>query len=138
MIMFVISVKDVIMLKKKIIKMKNVKLMNRFVKFVTFKSVNAITLAPFGIYVRKEKDLTNKILINHEQIHYKQQKEMLYILFYIIYLLEWFIRMLILKDSHDAYLNISFEREAYNNEHNPNYLKKRKPYSWFCYIFKNK
>lgn len=90
-----------------------------------------ITLCPFGIYV---KDINDKDTIVHELIHWKQQIEMLIIFFYLLYLIEWFIKMFFCED---AYRSISFEREAYSNSENPNYLKNRKCFSWIKYIFKN-
>jgi len=53
-------------------------------------------------------------------------KELLFIFFYIIYILEWLIRLFINKN---AYKNISFEKEAYSNENNLEYLKTRKCFS---------
>ena len=51
--------------------------------------------------------IPNKIDINHETIHTKL-----------------------------AYKNISFEREAYQNQDDLDYLSNRKHYSWFSYIKK--
>ena len=108
--------------------------MNRFVKFITGGgSVIGITLAPFGIYVKKEY-LSRKATINHESIHWKQQLEMLIIFFYLWYGIEWFIRIFI--NGKDAYYNISFEREAYSNEYDLNYIKSRKHFSWLKYMKK--
>ena len=77
---------------------------------------------------------TNKkaqYVINHESIHTKQIIECCFIFFYILYLIEWLYRFLFTKDrfSHNAYRNISFEKEAYANENNLNYLKNRKHYA---------
>ena len=46
--------------------------------------------------------------------------------FYILYGIEWLVKLFIYKDSHKAYRNTSFEREAYDNERNLNYLESRK------------
>ena len=56
--------------------------------------------------------------------------------FYIIYFVEWLIRCAINKFKLDnaAYRNISFEREAYGNQENSNYLKERKLFSWLKYL----
>jgi hypothetical protein len=35
-----------------------------------------------------------------------------------------------------AYRSISFEQEAYKNQHNLNYLDSRKSFAWMKYIFK--
>lgn len=93
-----------------------------------------IAINLFGIlFVRKDAEITQKV-IRHESIHSAQQRELLYIPFYILYVLEWFIKVFIYDN---AYRNISFEREAYNNENDYYYLNNRKWYSWIKYIFKN-
>lgn len=97
--------------------------------------VMGITLCPIGIFV-KEKYARSPSLINHESIHWQQQLELFIIPFYILYLLEWFvnvIRRYILKENIRPYRDISFEREAYINQSNPNYLTKRLKYSSFYY-----
>lgn len=73
----------------------------------------------------------NNIDINHEKIHIAQMKEMLYIFFYIWYVIEYLIRLIIYRDTWMAYKNISFEREAYYNQSDLSYLNDRKHYSWF-------
>ena len=85
----------------------------------------------FGLLFAKGK--CNKYLINHERIHTAQMKELLYIFFYMAYVIEWLFRMLQYRDSFKAYSNISFEREAYANGDNLNYLKSRKHYSFVKY-----
>lgn len=89
---------------------------------IPFKRFKAITIWPF-IFTR-EKELTN-IDINHEKIHGKQQLELLIIIFYIWYLVEWIIK---------GYKNISFEREAYLYECDLDYLKNRRLFSWINLI----
>lgn len=86
----------------------------------------------FGILFAKGP--CGAITINHERIHTAQMKELLFIPFYIFYILEWLIRLLQYRNSFTAYRNISFEREAYANESNPDYLSKRKPYSFLRFI----
>ena len=92
-----------------------------------------ITLFPF-IILKKEDLKQDQILINHEKIHLRQQKELLVLLFYIIYGLEWIIKFFIYKNSYITYKNLSFEREAYQNENNQEYLKKRKLWSFLNYL----
>ena len=97
---------------------------------ITFKGFKCINL--FGIlFCRKQLD---KIDINHEAIHTKQMQEMLYIPFYIWYIIEYLIKLFI----GNAYRNLSFEREAYNNQYNLNYLNNRKHYSWIKYVVERK
>lgn len=89
---------------------------------IPFKGFLAINL--FGIlFVRGTYRDVNVRLLNHERIHTAQMKELGYILFYVLYLLEWLYR---LTRKGDAYRNISFEREAYENQDNPQYLPSRK------------
>ena len=84
-------------------------------KLIPVKGFKAITLGPF-IFVRKECSF-NEIDLNHENIHGRQQLELLIIPFYLIYIVEWIFK---------GYRNISFEKEAYSNQNNLDYLKTRK------------
>ena len=113
-----------------------IKKMGGFVRVITFGWAAAITLAPFGIYVQEKYFLHKSIkeIINHEEIHWKQQMEMLIIFFYVWYLIEWIIRLFI--HGRQAYYNISFEREANDFENDLTYLEKRKHYTWIKKIFK--
>lgn len=92
---------------------------------IPFKGFLAINL--FGVlFVRGTyRDLSATVL-NHEKIHTAQMKELWYIPFYVIYLLEWVVRLFM---SGNAYRNISFEREAYDNERSMSYLTNRKRYA---------
>jgi hypothetical protein len=49
---------------------------------------------------------------------------------------EWLLRLIWYLDSHAAYRNISFEREAYAKEKYYAYISKRKNYAWINYIFR--
>lgn len=110
---------------------------NSIIPFEGFAAMNL-----FGIlFVRKEYadrcEGTEKydLMINHESIHTEQQKDLLYIFFYIWYVIEWFLKLFYYFDSDKAYHNISFEREAYANESDMNYISdKRKKFSFLKYI----
>lgn len=94
---------------------------------IPFKGFTAINL--FGVlFVRKEYEgkLSEKTM-NHESIHTAQMKELGYIGFYVIYLLEWIYRLIF--HTSTAYRGISFEREAYCNQDYKDYTEYRKPYS---------
>lgn len=88
----------------------------------------------FGLLLARDKLLIDKYVVNHERIHTQQQKELLFIPFYILYVLEWLFRLFQYKQQHNAYMNISFEREAYKYGHDLTYLSKRKPYSWIKFL----
>lgn len=76
----------------------------------------------------------NKIVMNHERIHLKQQLELLIIPFYLIYFINYCINRFKYKDHQKAYLNIIFEREAYKNERDLDYLKKRKVWAFLGFF----
>ncbi|MDE7180492.1 MAG: hypothetical protein K2N88_04785 [Muribaculaceae bacterium] len=73
-------------------------------------------------------------LLNHERIHTRQMIELGFVFFYLLYISEWLIRLLICRNYFEAYRNISFEREAYANESNKDYLHNRKTWTWKRYI----
>ena len=103
---------------------------NRFIPPRGFSYVNL-----FGVlFTRRDKKISD-VTFNHEQIHTEQMKEMLYVFFYLLYIVEWLIRLIILRDSHKAYRAISFEREAYANQYDLTYREGRKRYHWLSNIF---
>ena len=67
---------------------------------------------------------------NHEKIHAAQQKELLYLPFFIWYVVEWLVLLVKYRDKKKAYYNIRFEKEAYNHQDDLSYLKKRKHYHY--------
>ncbi len=109
-------------------------------------------------------DKVSKRTKNHESIHWKQQIEMFvlsgiislitiglllffkvytlwiialllfpFLFFYLWYFVEWIVRGFI---GTKAYRNVCFEREAYSNDDNLDYLKTRKHFSQFKYLKK--
>lgn len=99
-------------------------------KHFPFGGYKAINI--FGIIFTK-KELSEREL-NHELIHTKQMKEMLYLFFYLWYGIEYLIIRIFHDTQHSAYRDISFEEEAYNNEADLNYINTRKHYAWSKYI----
>lgn len=97
------------------------------------KKFSGITLWPFIILKRIELK-EDKVVVNHERIHLRQQAEMLVIFFYLWYGLEFLWRWIQYKNRYKAYLNISFEREAYRNEKTLDYLETRPVYSFRNYL----
>lgn len=90
----------------------------------------------FGvIFVRKGVELPPRTL-RHEEIHKKQMMEMLILFFYLWYGVEFLVRLCIYRDRKKAYRNISFEREAYANDHLISY--KRKHFTWLRYMREGK
>eukprot|EP00055_Hartaetosiga_balthica_P017253 m.114497 g.114497 ORF g.114497 m.114497 type:complete len:172 (+) comp9279_c2_seq19:4566-5081(+) len=72
--------------------------------------------------------------LNHERIHLCQQFELGIVLFYLLYVLENMFRIW-QCGFEEAYENISFEREAFDNEDNLDYLESREAFSFLKYVF---
>ena len=103
---------------------------------IPFKGYLAMCVFPF-IFVRKDARDLKTTDINHETIHGKQQIEMLWVLFFVWYGIEWFVRWVAYGfDGHLAYKNISFEQEAYLHEDDLIYLNNRKLFASWQYLFK--
>lgn len=95
-------------------------------KFIPFKGFRAMNL--FGvIFAREECRPITPHCINHERIHTAQMRELWYVGFYALYLLEWIYRLIF--HTKTAYRGISFEVEAYNHQHDYTYLKNRKRFA---------
>lgn len=102
-------------------------------KFLLFKGFNGVSIWPFVI-LKNKRFKNDSVLLNHEKIHLKQQAELLLIGFYLWYIIEYGIRILQYKNNHLAYRNISFEREAYNNELNLDYPAARHLWGFLKYL----
>ncbi len=94
-----------------------------------------MALYPF-ILISKRSYKTRSDLILHERIHLRQQIEMLVIPFYIVYVINYLVNLIKYKDHFSAYINICFEREAYQNDRFSDYLKTRKFWSFLKYLHK--
>ena len=68
--------------------------------------------------------------LNHELIHVAQQRELLYLPFFLWYGLEWLILLIKYRDGMQAYRNIRFEREAYQHQYDLTYLQHRRHYHY--------
>lgn len=110
---------------------------NNIIPVKGFKAINL-----FGILFVRGNAVINEKTLRHEHIHTMQMREMLYVPFYLWYGIEYVIRFIgwSFKKKNPFYPNykpydlMSFEREAYDNEHDVYYPKTRKHFSWFNYI----
>ncbi|AXT62817.1 hypothetical protein D1816_21555 [Aquimarina sp. AD10] len=102
-------------------------------KYLIGRHFVGIALWPF-IVVKDPFLKKDEYFINHEKIHLRQQVELLVIPFYFLYFTEYCFRLLQYRNAQLAYCNISFEREAYLNEDDLHYLKRRKPWSFIKYL----
>lgn len=128
---------------------------NKYIPFGAFDAMNIL-----GFLFVKEDTILDDEIINHEAIHTAQQHEIMtasalvalamsnifsswwYLLVVIampiaIYLLAWFVELL-LPPYDSAYKDSPFEREAYRNQYDPEYLAKRPLFAWVSHILKNR
>lgn len=99
---------------------------NRLVPFKRFNAINILGV----LFARPDAEMDEQLL-NHERIHTRQMVEMLVVVFYLWYFIEWLIRLTM---KGNAYRNISFEREAYTHERNLHYLEERKLFAWISFL----
>jgi hypothetical protein len=69
-------------------------------------------------------------LVRHEKIHFLQQVEMLFVFHWLLYLFFYFLSRSRGHNHYSAYRHNPFEIEAYDNEHDLNYLTSRKTFAW--------
>jgi hypothetical protein len=93
--------------------------------------VTGLAFYPFIFLKPKNPSAT---LINHERIHLRQQLEMGLLVFYVWYFTEYFFLWIKYRSKFKAYRNISFEKEAFENEKNLDYLLTRKLWSFWKYF----
>ncbi len=101
-------------------------------KYLIPKGYRGLTIFPFVI-LSDASDKENSVLINHEKIHLRQQIELLILPFYVWYLIAFLRYFLRYRNFSKAYRNISFEKEAYDNEMDLKYLQKRNFFNFLKY-----
>ena len=107
-----------------VIKIKN-KINKRYVGFSFFIFV--------WIYYGNRYQSQIEKTIRHEKIHFKQQLELLFIFSWIVWAVLR-IRSRVLNGKEKAYREHPWEREAYSNQDDLDYLNKRKFLAWTKYI----
>lgn len=105
-------------------------------KYLVPKGYTGFAFFPF-VFLKYNYLKKDARLLNHENIHLKQQLELLIVPFYVFYIVEFLIRLNQYKVWHVAYRNISFEREAYKNEANLSYLHQRPFWRFLKYLRKH-
>ncbi|WP_207421845.1 hypothetical protein [Desertivirga brevis] len=100
---------------------------------IPFLPAAGMAVFPF-ILVKIKHYKKDELLLRHEKIHLIQQLELLVLPFYLIYFFHYFINLIKYREHNKAYMNIVFEKEAYQREGEADYLKKRKLWSWINYF----
>lgn len=98
---------------------------NRWLPLPGFTAINL-----FGVVFARRGVRLDRVLLNHELIHTCQQRELLYVGFYVWYVLEWLWHLARLRDAHRAYRAISMEREAYLHQRDLTYIARRRRFAW--------
>lgn len=84
----------------------------------------------FCIILRYEDSLEeDPYLVNHECIHFRQQQELLWIPFLLIYFFHALYIGVTTWSWKRIWKEVCFEREAYEHEHDYDYLSNRRWYS---------
>lgn len=103
---------------------------NDIIPFPGFKVINL-----FGFLFARKGSIINERTLNHERIHTAQMRELFFVLFYVFYVIEYLIRIPMYDfDIVQTYRNISFEREAYANDEDFEYLNRRKLFAFARYL----
>lgn len=102
---------------------------NKYIPFPGYKAINL-----FGILFVRGDARIDDVTVNHERIHTAQIKELWYVLFYLWYLIDWLVKLVVYRNFRDAYVNVVFEREAYANDEDEDYLKTRKRFAFIRYL----
>lgn len=122
-------------------------------------SCSTIAIGPF-VFFKRGKDDVFQYSKNHETVHAVQWTEVTaifgliifvmqlvfgfsawwYLLapvaYYVWYVLEWLVKLVILQDSNSAYKSICFEMEAYKNQRDDNYIENRRMVTpWLNEVF---
>ena len=111
---------------------------------IPFGTYVAITIGPW-IFTRRDPKTITPVTVNHEAIHWEQEKELAIIGFYILYVLMFLWELIRCTFNRArgaradgrhrstwkrAYRSISFEREAYAHEIDEEYITTRKHFAW--------
>lgn len=120
---------------------------NNIIPFPGYKAINL-----FGVLFVRGNAKIDEVTINHEAIHSRQFVELMILFaiasvfirwwlplfaplfFYVWYVIEWLINLVRFRDAYIAYRRISFEREAYDNDKDKDYLKHREQFAFIKYI----
>ena len=89
--------------------------------------IGAITIGPLVFSRGEMSDITK----NHESIHWQQYIETGILGFIILYYTFYLMNYIRYRDGKIAYYMIPFEKEAYDNDENLEYLENRERWTWW-------
>jgi len=107
---------------------------NRISRWILGKHFRVLCIWPI-LFVKPEETMPmEQKTLQHEQIHVRQQLEMLWVFFFIWYGFEFLVRLVQYHNRYAAYSALSHEKEAHLHEADEGYLKIRKPFAWVKYL----
>ncbi len=102
-------------------------------KYLIPKGYRGMTVYPF-VLLRDRNDKENLVFLNHERIHLRQQLELLVLPFFVLYGIDFLVKLARYRDKKSAYRNVVFEREAYTNEKDLDYLRSRSFWNFLRFL----
>jgi hypothetical protein len=92
--------------------------------------ITALSFGPF-IFLKHKR---NPVLENHETIHFFQQLELLFVFQWLLYAVFYVAGLIRYRDRQTAYYSNPFEKEAYTNQRDMNYIEERPWFNWIRYL----
>jgi len=101
-----------------------------------FNRIFSINFEGFTFYpfILLSGENTEKDIYNHELIHIQQTEETFFIGYILILVTQYTFNLCKYRNLYKAYRNLAFEKEAYDNMKNLDYLKSRKKFAWLTYF----
>lgn len=97
-----------------------------WLSYVSPITIGAITL---GLFVFSRDIMTDRTK-RHETIHFQQFLELGFVFFIFLYVFYWLRNLGRGLTGSEAYYEIPFEKEAYDNDFDETYLENRKRFAW--------
>ena len=101
--------------------------------FLSYFTPITIWAISFGVFVWCRGILSERVK-RHETIHFQQQLELAFVFQWFLYVAFWSLGMLKYRDGKKAYRENPFEREAFSNDRDLDYLATRPRYNWLRYL----
>lgn len=106
-------------------------IVNRYIPFRGFVAINLLGV----VLVRRNRlHCFDAEVRRHEAIHTAQMRELGYVGFYLLYVVEYLFRLLLCRSRIKAYRSISFEAEAYARQGDCTYLGRRPRWAFLAYM----
>ena len=106
--------------------------------FFQIYELKATAVIPFVIIACDVSYCENAARIRHEKIHHMQMLETLFIGWFLIWAVQKIYFWIKGYNADERYYQCCFEQECYCNQHQVDYLTKRRPFAWAKYLLYKK